>query len=326
MAEATEDVIRQLIFKYNEHFKQTKKSMALKTFVTETLDELLQLWQKAKIPTIKPHSVRVKMERLIEDYYSAGKYRNAESFVAPIDSLFDIASCKCNLIAANCRCKPEFSIPETAKEFIIDQRADRKMTIPHIIASPEPISTSTTVNTPTASEYIPETDMANMLETDVQEDTSQTSNSLNISVYGQNYTSFAIECDRFGISDRAASALASALFSDVKLRDNEGNLLIIVRNKVRREREKARQIVVNRREQVSSLVGFSFDSRKDKSRKTEKKDDRYYPSVIDENHVAILKEPNSVYLGHECIPHNSKAADKAEGIIAFFEKKKYQHP
>lgn len=321
----SKDVICHLLFKQNEHMKETKrKCVALKAFVPQTLEDLEQLWQRAKIPTINSHSIKVKIERLAARFTAARRDSRTTPFVASLLFLFDIAACKCDLTAAGCTCaNEEWKIPQFAKDFIVDQRAGRNMTIPipPNVASPEPISTTTAFNTPTASEYIPESDMALLIESEMEPGTSATGNAINVSVYGQSYTKFAIECDRFGISDRAASALATAILNDLDLSDNAGNRIIIDRNKIRREREKARQIVLKRVENVSTLEAFSFDSRKNKARATDRKDDRNYPRVVDENHVVILKQPNSVYLGHAVIPPNSKAPEKAKVLIDFFEGK-----
>ena len=48
---------------------------------------------------------------------------------------------------------------------------------------------------------------------------------------------FARECDRYGVSDRAAAALATALLVDLNLVINDNDENVVTRNKVRRARD-----------------------------------------------------------------------------------------
>ena len=45
-------------------------------------------------------------------------------------------------------------------------------------------------------------------------------------------------CDRFGVSDRIAAALATSLMQDIDVKDAHGNPIIMDKNKVRREKAK----------------------------------------------------------------------------------------
>ena len=51
----------------------------------------------------------------------------------------------------------------------------------------------------------------------------------------------AMQADRFGVSDRAAAALATATLIDVGMIKKDDDRLVIDRSKVRRERQKVRQ-------------------------------------------------------------------------------------
>lgn len=78
-----------------------------------------------------------------------------------------------------------------------------------------------------------------------------------------NVPRFALECDRYRISDRIASALATSLSQDFELKDYKGEDVIIDRNKIRHEREKSRQKIMREKADVSLVKAFSFDSRSD---------------------------------------------------------------
>jgi len=111
-----------------------------------------------------------------------------------------------------------------------------------------------------------------------------------------NLTNLARECDRQGVLDRAAAALASAVLQDVGIVHDGDSSIVIDRSKIRRERVKVR-----RRLQVSSVKhvsGLYFDGRKDKTRVQVKKGKKSYPHILTEEHVTLVSEPNSQYLEH----------------------------
>ncbi|GBM48125.1 hypothetical protein AVEN_125907-1, partial [Araneus ventricosus] len=54
------------------------------------------------------------------------------------------------------------------------------------------------------------------------------------------YPKVAIECDRYGVSDRAAAAIVCAVFQDSRQLKNDGLTLVVDRSKIRRERKRVR--------------------------------------------------------------------------------------
>lgn len=64
---------------------------------------------------------------------------------------------------------------------------------------------------------------------------------------------YAMVCDRFGVHKRVASALATALFEDMGIKDNQGNPLIMDKNKISREIAKCREEVLRKRHDDSTL-------------------------------------------------------------------------
>ncbi|XP_049304093.1 uncharacterized protein LOC125776377 [Bactrocera dorsalis] len=90
----------------------------------------------------------------------------------------------------------------------------------------------------------------------VQEDMDRSTSSQ----YTERYDcfNFALVCDRFGVPDRLASALGTALLQDFKIKDKHGKPLIMDKSKVRREKEKCRQEVLRKRLDDTNLLAFSF--------------------------------------------------------------------
>lgn len=56
-----------------------------------------------------------------------------------------------------------------------------------------------------------------------------------------NFHHFIEECERYGTSDRAAAALATALLEDLNIKDEDGNPIIIDVATIRRARQKYRE-------------------------------------------------------------------------------------
>ncbi|VEN46785.1 unnamed protein product [Callosobruchus maculatus] len=135
----------------------------------------------------------------------------------------------------------------------------------------------------------------------------------------QKLSSFARECDRHGISDRTAASISSALLQDIGFISETDTSKVIDRNKVRREREKHRKELQGAN--ISHIVeGLYFDGRKDKTRVQTKKGNKYYSSIIKEEHIALIQEPNCIYLGHLTVSSGSAVVIKNE-ILSFFNIK-----
>ncbi|GBN63888.1 hypothetical protein AVEN_219045-1 [Araneus ventricosus] len=73
--------------------------------------------------------------------------------------------------------------------------------------------------------------------------------------------------DRFGISDRAASAIVSAALQDVDIIAESNVLNVVDRNKIRRGRTKARTTLLSQviTDYDDDQFGLYFDGRKDRT-------------------------------------------------------------
>ncbi|CAH0561710.1 unnamed protein product [Brassicogethes aeneus] len=105
--------------------------------------------------------------------------------------------------------------------------------------------------------------------------------------------------DRFGVSNRAGAAIVSATLQTVGL-ISEDNLSNVVdsRNKIRRAREKQRNSLADvHLLSENGNFGLYFDGRKDKT--LTMVDSR--KKFILEEHISLVKEPGSEYMGHGCL-------------------------
>lgn len=125
-------------------------------------------------------------------------------------------------------------------------------------------------------------------------------------------------CDRFGVSDRIASALATSLMNDIGVKDDRGNPVIMDKSKVRREKAKWRQEVLRKR--TSNLIAFSFDGRKNDALTREKINEKFHPRMVKEPHLVVLKEPHSHLLGCTKV-ENEDSEHKVIKLSQFFVNK-----
>ncbi|GBO33242.1 hypothetical protein AVEN_137095-1, partial [Araneus ventricosus] len=104
--------------------------------------------------------------------------------------------------------------------------------------------------------------------------------------------------DRFGISDQAGAAIVSATLQDVGIISGSNVLNVVERNKIRRGRTKARTTLLSQviKDYAHDQFGLYFDELKDRT--LSMKDNRR--KVIIEEHISLVKEPGSEYIGHVC--------------------------
>lgn len=139
----------------------------------------------------------------------------------------------------------------------------------------------------------------------------------------QSVPNFALECDRYCVSDRVAAALASSLFKDFNIVDSRGSVIVFDKNKIRREREKCRKNAKLQNVDKENVVSFSFDSKKNRTLHEERTDDnKLHPRIINQTDIAILKEPNSSFLGYAVCNDTDKSPEIVETIMQFFSEEK----
>lgn len=130
----------------------------------------------------------------------------------------------------------------------------------------------------------------------------------------------ASACDRTGISDRSAAFIVNAALVDLNVISKENVNKVIDRSKIRRERKKVRhdlQSVIASK----PLRAIYFDGRKDKTLViSSTTDNTSHRKTITEEHISILSEPDSEYIGHLSID-DGKATTIEKSIVDFLESR-----
>lgn len=107
-------------------------------------------------------------------------------------------------------------------------------------------------------------------------------------------------CDRSGLSGRNDSLVVNAVLKDIGLVTDEDHSLIIGRSKIRSERKKQRKklVEIETLQTWKLISGIYFDGRKDRTLNVEKIGSTQHTRQITEEHIVIIGEPGSIYLGH----------------------------
>lgn len=257
--------------------------------------DIIRVWETASIPTINKKSVVRKVVKLHTSYRNILKKprnrKSTKSYSDMVDeyrnqhtnTLFDISRCKCNTLQ-NCNCEKQHKVPVDERMFLIDQRGKREMFIgeidkvtttkiqqqflrnhaAHNQSIPE-LCSSSSINVSFESSESSNSSLDSSSSAIIEEFKNPKNNNLIASATNNlELPNVAQECDRFGISDRCAAALTSALLVDIGVVTEDRRELVIDRNKIRRVREKMRNDLIAKKWPKKGIQGLYFDGRKTK--------------------------------------------------------------
>ncbi|GBN17295.1 hypothetical protein AVEN_227673-1 [Araneus ventricosus] len=103
-------------------------------------------------------------------------------------------------------------------------------------------------------------------------------------------SSLSRECDRYGISDRAAASITSVVLQDIGIAHEGETSYVVDRNKIRRQRKKLQNAVAESTKLTVSwslLTGLYFDGRKDNSKVLIKKDTKHYAKTTNRSIIPL---------------------------------------
>lgn len=328
------NVMQFYMSRKSEHSKTTPASK----IVNEVAKNVIDVWIKAGIPTITLRSTGHKLENLHQELRSLmkkkGKIKETGIKELRVNSskLFDISACKCSDFDACC-CEREKRIPTDEREFITDQRGARRMVIGTIDRK-----TTSRIRKRKEREYKREKyyksqstvssiedppDNNSSCETVDLDSTTSDHSSGDVYMQSEGETSsrnikslptLSRECDRYGVSNTVGAAIATAVLVDYGLVTDDDKSLAIDRSKLWRERQLFQETLSERTGEKCEPTALYFDGRKDVT--------ICLPSVnhkcqIMEEHVCLLQEPGSVYLGH-ISPSSGSSASIFEAMCDFF--------
>src|SRR6218665_1646400 len=217
-------------------------------------------------------------------------------------------------MVSNCKCAKEHKVPANERQFLQDQRRQRKMIIGGIdqkersklkrkaerqeanlkrmkklntdeSKSQADSDVSAKYDTHSSNdEYVPEP-----VKTKPEPDRQ-------IKIMTKSLLSLAKTCDWTGVSDRSAAVLATSVHHDLGLVSPIDQSKVIDRSKIRRERRENRKELLQNGDQFdhSGIEGIFFDVRKDQT---------------------LTKEPGSSYFSHTT-PQSGSSKDITKSLVA----------
>lgn len=273
-----EDVMKHYLFIRLEMLQKSNKEPDFAEIANVVISDVKTIWIKACLPVLSDR----RIFQMLKDYHA--KFRkikkyptsrgNSKSILFAAEAkikLFDICYCKCTDF--NC-CNCAEKVPPKERDFLKDQRKDRKM----VIAGVDLVTTKALqrkierkINTEKRiSEASSSLEFQTIPFTTVLKDSDESSSSDSQSgdpefvpqsnippahlELSQPSTSqmrvhlnkLALVCDRAGVSDRSAAMIASAVLQDVGIVNEKDKSKVIDRNKIRRARKKNRSTILKK--------------------------------------------------------------------------------
>lgn len=340
------DVLKHYLFvRSNLKLCCTSKEPPINEISERVAADIKNIWLKASIPCITQKKIAEKVKLYHEKYRNVLKpfkgRQKDPAYIKKIECfgaearvrLFDVSFCKC-ADYTTCRCEKGKRVPIAERDFLTDQRNEKQMMIGGVdykktkkiqnSNTRKEIAARNSQKQPKFSSNDDRTGKLNEEETteeitkknysDSEEIQTATTSQMRLSL-----PNLAMVCDRYGISDRAGAAVASAVLNDFNIICDADTSKIVDRNKVRREREKLRQDLSSS-QQNFHLTALFFDGRKDKTLVHEKVENKFRNILRNEEHVTLLQEPGSIYIGH-ITPANGKASSIKEKIMEHLNRK-----
>lgn len=346
-----QDVFRAILEERRRRGLQNNVDPNFKVIMEIVSSKVEEIYNKLMIPIVSRQRVQQMIQKYQNEYIklkgiikrlgtSAATDERIKNFKKNSLKLFDIAFCKCASFQ-KCKCQKNDKVPISERNFLIDQRGERKLAIGSVdrakteklnekIKSKNSTKSETTADRqshagPSHSNFklspSPEIiDISGSRDPDYVPSKS----------YGEKKTaekkvSFektALVIQRYGVSDRAAAALTSSVLDDVGYTSNIGTKVIVDKSKVRREIVKVSTSLKRKRVESLSddpLLGLYFDGRHDKTLLKEKKGSKIYYSADKEDHYSLVQEPGSKFFGH-ITPSSGHAKNITESIFSFISK------
>lgn len=352
-----EDLMKCYLWLRHELKQGSNKEPTIFQISTVLYDKLLEIWENASIPVLSNARIMTLIRAYHEKYMrllkqpksklSSEQYKKRlEQFQQESrEKLFDIAACKCDFIL--CKCEKSKKVPKSEQAFLLDQRTSRKMFIGNIdIAATQKIrraekrklqeevrkSTVQYTGLPRKDTDGSVTDESNTEDTEISGEplTSHcfvpepSTSSGNKSSKKESSKQMRLKlptlakiCDRYGVSSRAAAAISSAVLKDIGVITQDNSSKVIDKCKVQRERQKSRGLSTATQLNSTEIRGLYFDGRKDKTIIHDNVAGKFHRREIIEEHISLVEEPESKYLGHTT-PSSGSAEHIKNSIFEFF--------
>jgi len=311
-------VARHFLFLKDSRYKSNKEIAPI------LCKKLIAIWDKANIPTQSSRAVTRKIIRLME---SGSKQSKNKKTKMALSSIFDICSCICSQLD---RCKCRKPVPSRERHFLCDQRSERKLFIGNVDKKVTMQLFRRSCREKKLDQRLEKT--KNAVPISFSQDSSL-NHEENTTASDENYIPpketassnfntidrIALEADRYGVSNRAAAAIATATLVDFNIISGNSTENIIDHHKIWRARKRQRKLLSETTDPNEEISAIFFDGRKDSTLVKQKVDEKWYSKKITEDHYVLVGEPGTTYLQH-CTVSRGTGREISDVLVNFVQK------
>ena len=311
--------------------------------------ELVDVWVFCNVYPVSVKAVALRLETLAKSFkklHSQPKNRRKNdnysnlvaNFMADINDLFDIF-CKDNQQRRKVEEKYKLRMTESDFDFYNDQKGPRIAKCLNVVEKLQPSDKTFARMVGYKMQQVPSTSAQSdeQMQLVLDDSFSQSSSSasevttsenflpakrLKVTSSKQNRASLkeiAKISERYGLSDRAAAAIANATLKDFGMISSDDASLVIDRSKLRRERQKYRIEIQEEEKSLLDLVDSVYvDGRTDDTLITVEVNEKHYRQLVKEHHHVIIGEPGEFYLTY-IATKNSQGVTIAKSILNVIE-------
>lgn len=335
-----QDIMEYLLFFFNQSAQSgASRTIGFADFIVDVTHEVRALWQRLDIPLISDRVIRKKIENVIKRYRDISK-TTLQYDVNEWKKLLIVCHCHCAIeLNADCQCSPP--IPNNVKEFLIDQCRDRLLTLDRFIDNTSPVhfdepmdmdaaeGASTSV-VPMSDSQMPSSSAGYQPTQEELDEFLYNSGGFSplddphphaLKVSDIKLQHFSLSLDRANVSDRMGALLATSLLKDLKEAGIDTGL-ILDRNKIRRERAKARKQSLVSMKCHELLKCISFDGKRETALEQIVVNGKPRNTKVFEEHVTMVKEPGSKFIGY-VTPAKGDAIGIVSAMKDFLTKEEY---
>lgn len=312
------DVVQHLLFLRKEQMQSgAPQNTSFSDFFAQTVLKIRALWQRTKIPLITNQSISTKMKK-IEKMRSSIRSNPSHYNEGAWNQLFMICQCRCGIEQHfKCKCRATFKIPTNAIEFYIDQCKGRLLTLDSyfgiVLVADDAggdiemvVSEFGGAGPSSSAGYQPSAEEMEEFNEFKRKLSPPRPNPHQLKVSEIRLPNFSQALDRANESNSYGALLATSLLRDLKLAGIDTGV-ILDRNKIVRERAKGRQKSLAAMKCHDLMKCISFDGKREMALRQSTVAGAFRNIHAFEEHVTMLKEPGSFFIGY-VTPINGDAA------------------
>lgn len=333
------DVIEYMLYLHNENVHSgASRNIGFTTYFVDIIRSIRQLWQRLPILLISKQTIRNKLGRIVNKYRDILK-TPANYIQSDWNKLFVICQCHCVVeLNSECNCSPIVRFPNNVKEFVVDQCQERLLSLDQFndneysvqavdpldgVASYSDVAIATASQMPSSSAgYQPtQEDLDEFVQNSGAFSLVVDPHTHSLRISDITLRHFCSALDRAGVSDRMGALLATSLLKDLK-GAGIGTDIILDRNKIRRERIKARKQSLASMKCHDLLKCISFDGKRETALQQIVVNGKHLNISHFEEHVTMVKEPGSKFIGY-VTPNKGDANEIVTAMNAFLLKEDF---